>query len=253
VLHSFTGGADGATPYAPLIRDSAGNLYGTTYLGGASGHGVVFELTKAGKEKVLHSFSGGANGANPYAGLTRDSAGNFYGTTYAGGTGHGLVYKLDKSNTYTALYTFTGGTDGGNPYAGVILDPAGNLYGTAFRGGASGFGVVYEFTTTGTESVLYGFSGGDDGNNPSTGVIRDAADDLFGTTQYGGTLDDGVVYELNTTLTETVLHSFTGGSDGANPQAGVIMDSAGSLYGTTYYGGAHQGPAGDGVLFELTP
>ena len=253
VLHSFTGGADGGTPYSGLFRDSAGNLYGTTYSGGASGRGVIFKINASGTEKVLHTFAGGAGGANPYAGLTRDSAGNFYGTTYGGGTGHGLVYKLDTADTYTVLYTFNGLADGGQPYAGVILDPAGNLYGTTTQDGPSGYGVVYELSATGAETVLYGFAGGNDGKNPSTGVIRDSVGNLYGTTQYGGASNNGVVYEVNTAGTETLLHSFTGGSDGANPQAGLLLNAAGDLFGTTYYGGLHQGPAGDGTVFKLAP
>jgi uncharacterized repeat protein (TIGR03803 family) len=141
VLHRFTG-ADGQNPseYGHLIADSAGDLYGTTSGGGASGAGVVFKLNKTG-ETVLHSFTGGADGGTPYAGLTRDSAGNLYGTTSGGGaSGAGVVFKLDTTGTETVLHNFTGG-DEAKPSAGLIRDSAGNFYGTTVFGGASNWGV----------------------------------------------------------------------------------------------------------------
>jgi uncharacterized repeat protein (TIGR03803 family) len=158
VLYSFAGGFDGAFPYAGLVRDVAGNLYGTTVYGGISracpsGCGVVFKLDPTGKETVLHSFAGGADGGNPLAGLVRDTAGNLYGTTSyggdlsgCGGFGCGVVFKLDPTGTETVLYSFTGGPDGGHPWAGLVLDAAGNLYGTTYYGGASGQGVVFQLT-----------------------------------------------------------------------------------------------------------
>jgi uncharacterized repeat protein (TIGR03803 family) len=164
VLHRFTG-ADGQNPseYGHLIADSAGDLYGTTSGGGASGAGVVFKLNKTG-ETVLHSFTGGADGGTPYAGLTRDSAGNLYGTTSGGGaSGAGVVFKLDTTGTETVLYNFTKKPGGTNPYASLIQDSAGNLYGTTSGGGASGAGVVFKLDTTGTETVLHNFTGGDGG------------------------------------------------------------------------------------------
>jgi uncharacterized repeat protein (TIGR03803 family) len=145
----------GESPLAGLVRDTAGNFYGTTAYGGASGFGTVFRLDAAAKEKkhVLHTFTGGADGANPYASLIRDSAGNLYGTTFAGGgtgcggSGCGTVFMIDEKGHEIILYSFTGGTDGGNPYASLIRDTAGNLYGTAFSGGAIGNGVIFKLTT----------------------------------------------------------------------------------------------------------
>jgi len=135
VIHNFGTFPQGANPYGTLVRDPAGNLYGTTYQGGAPNFGTVFELEAGGKLKVLHRFKGGTDGANPYAGVTLDSAGNLYGTSYKGGAANaGVVYKLDPSGEETVLYSFTGGADGANPYAGVILDAAGNLYGTTCYG-----------------------------------------------------------------------------------------------------------------------
>jgi uncharacterized repeat protein (TIGR03803 family) len=249
VLHSFTGGADGANPYAGLIQDSTGNFYGTTQLGGTSNLGAVFKLDPTGTEIVLHSFAGGADGANPYSGLVQDSTGNLYGTTYYGGApNHGTVFKLDPTGTETVLYSFAGGADGANPYASLVQDPAGNLYGTTQRGGSSGQGTVFKIDTVGTETVLYGFTGGSDGGGPDGALVLDAAGNLYGTTFGGGDLCVhrrtycGVVFKLDTTGTETVLHTFTGGTDGVLPVAGVVRDSAGNLYGTT---------SNAGTIFQL--
>src|SRR5580700_9701150 len=174
VLHRFYGGNDGRNPNAGLIRDSAGNLYGTT-AGGGSSPGIVYRIDDSRHETVLYSFKGGTDGAFPFGGVIRDSAGNLYGTTYQGGAAYaGVVYKLDSSGNETVLHTFSfnGGTDGGNPYAGVIRDPAGNLYGTTYYGGVWGAGVVYKVDSAGNETVLYSFTGGADGGNPQAGVIR---------------------------------------------------------------------------------
>ena len=248
VLYSFTGGADGGDPYAGVIGDSAGNLYGTTYRGGTTGKGTVYKLEITGEETVLYSFPDGADGENPYAGVIGDSAGNLYGTTYGGGSANaGVVYKVDSAGHETVLYTFTGGADGGGPYAGVIRDSAGNLYGTTINGGTAGAGVVYKLDTTGQETVLYTFTGGADGSYPFAGVIRDSAGNLYGTTHGGFMAGAGVVYKLDTTGHETVLYTFKGGADGGYPYAGVIRDSAGNLYGTTYGGGT----ASWGVVYKL--
>src|ERR1039457_6417121 len=257
VLHTFTGGADGGEPYAGVIRDSAGNLYGTTRYGGIaySYSGVGDKLDPAGNETVRYSFPSPADGSYPSpGGVIRDSAGNLYGTTELGGqAGAGVVYRLDPSGNETVLYTFTGGADGSEPVAGVIRDSAGNLYGTTQRGGATGgfavSGVVYKLDPAGNETVLYTFAGGADGSGPWAGVIRDSAGNLYGTTQRGGTAGFGVVYKLDPSGNETVLYTFTGGADGSGPIAGVIRDSAGNLYGTTYGGGT----ASRGVVYKLDP
>jgi uncharacterized repeat protein (TIGR03803 family) len=251
VLDTFTPRADGVYPDAGLIGDSAGNLYGTTYDGGASNGGVVFKLDTTRAETVLYSFTGGADGGHPEAGLIRDPAGNLYGATRWGGAfGCGVVFKLDTAGTETVLYSFTGRADGAYPVAGLIQDSAGNLYGTTYEGGASGLGVVFKLDTTGTETVLHTFTGGTDGANPWAGLVRDLAGNLYGTTYDGGASNGGVVFKLDTTGTETVLHTFTGGAaDGQYPYAGLIRDPAGNLYGTTYRGGF----AGQGVVFKIQP
>jgi len=272
VLHTFNG-TGGANPQlGSLIRDAAGNLYGTTSGGGTAGAGVVYKVHATGHETVLYNFCSQTNctdGAYPYAGVIRDSAGNLYGTTYDGGAGYGVVYKLDNTGKETVLYTFTGGADGGYPKAGVIRDSAGNLYGTTSGGGhmpgcgnggpSLGCGVVYKLDTTGKLTVLYTFSGGADGGDPEAGVTQDSAGNLYGATFLGGSSASfggyGVVYKLHTTGKETVLYTFTGGADGANPVAGVILDSSGNLYGTAAGGGnvpgcGNPGP-GCGVVYKL--
>jgi uncharacterized repeat protein (TIGR03803 family) len=195
---------DGANPFARLIRGKLGKLYGTTYAGGASGWGVVFELDPTGKETVLHSFTGGADGGHPDAGLVGDGAGNFYGTTpYGGdlsgcrnGSGCGVVFELDPTGTETVFYGFTGGANGAIPAAGLVWDAAGNLYGTTSRGGAAGSGVVFKLDPTGKETVLYRFTVGADGAIPTAGLVRDAAGNLYGTTGGGGASNNGVVYKV---------------------------------------------------------
>jgi uncharacterized repeat protein (TIGR03803 family) len=257
VLYTFTGGADGGYPFAGVIRDEAGNLYGTTSGGGnALGAGVIFKLAPPAQpggtwtETVLYTFTGEADGAYPNA-VIRDAAGNLYGTTAGGGdaSGDGVVFKLDTAGQETVLYTFTGGADGSVPYAGVIRDAAGNLYGTASSGGA-GNGVVFKVSTTGQETVLYTFTGGADGGYPNAGLIRDALGNLYGTTYYGGASGAGVVFKLGTTGQETVLYAFTGGTDGGNSYVGVVLDAAGNLYGTTNDGGPG-GASGYGVVFKV--
>ena len=207
-------------------------------------------------ETVLYSFAGSpSDGANPLAGLIADRAGNLYGTTgFGGSSDFGVVFKLAPNGTETVLHFFAGGpSDGRTPFfsGGLIVDPAGNLYGTTFGGGASDFGVVFMLAPNGTETMLHSFAGSPtDGASPQAGLIIDGAGNLYGTTANGGASDFGVVFKLAPNGTETVLHSFAGGpSDGAGPVAGLIADSAGNLYGTTSGGGA----SGFGVVFKLAP
>jgi uncharacterized repeat protein (TIGR03803 family) len=261
VLYSFKSAPDGAGPQGDLIRDAKGSLYGTTASGG-TGSGVVFKVDTLGNEKVLYRFTGGADGGSPRAGLLQGPAGSFYGTTYSGGAfGQGVVFKF-KGSTETVLHSF-GGADGSHPTAGLIHDKAGNLYGTTFYGGtaACSCGTVFKLDTTGTETVLYSFTGGGDGKFPEGRLALDAADNLYGTTSEGGfvncdNLTDGcgVIFKLNTSGTETVLYSF-GGTDGGEPRAGLIRDSAGNLYGTGFSAGDLSGGCavnhGCGAVFRL--
>jgi uncharacterized repeat protein (TIGR03803 family) len=278
VRYSFSG-SDGAYPYAGLIADAAGNLYGTTYFGGAPmscnipiGCGTVFQLDPLGTLTVLHSFTGGTDGRYPVTGLIADTAGNLYGTTHSGGDGgYGTVFQLDPSGTLTVLHSFTGGSDGRYPDGGLIADAAGNLYGTT-RGELSpppgctrDCGTVFQLTRSGDLNVLHSFTGGSDGGTPVAGLIADEAGNLYGTTSAGGDRTNcaaqfidgcGTVFQLDPSGTLTVLYNFTGGSDGSNPDAALIADAAGNLYGTTQNGGAPEScdrPAGCGTVFQLTP
>jgi uncharacterized repeat protein (TIGR03803 family) len=273
ILHSFSGsGKDGANPNSSLIFDTAGNLYGTTVKGGAYGYGMVFELTRQASggwtEKVVHNFNG-ADGANPYASLTLDTAGNLYGTTVNGGANnYGTVFELKPKvgrGWIEKIYSFDG-TGGQYPYAGIVLDAAGNLYGAAAYGGTGacssqgilGCGTVFELEpgTSGgwTEKALHNFNG-TDGANPYASLIFDTAGNLYGTTANGGTgpCPDGcgAVFELTPEAsgewTEAVPYSFDG-YDGGGSFASLVLDAMGNLYGTTPAGGG-----GHGQVFELTP
>jgi uncharacterized repeat protein (TIGR03803 family) len=257
VLYSFTGGADGSNPYGALVEDAAGNLYGTAVEGGAKGVGTVFELAPDGTETVLWSFSG-ADGSYPEAGLVMDKTGNLYGTTSDGGAGSkGTVFKVAPGGTETVLWSFSGGADGSDPMAGMIIDKKGNLYGTTVFGGANGDGTVFEVAPGGAETVLYSFADGANGTFPMAGLLMDKKGSLYGTTNEGGTGTGcgsggcGVVFKLaphRKSWTQTVLHSFAGGTDGAFPTSDLIEDNSGNLYGTTYTGG---GSLGDGIVFEV--
>jgi uncharacterized repeat protein (TIGR03803 family) len=253
-LYTFSGGADGGTPTAPLVQDAAGNLYGTTESGGTGLNGTVFKLDPRGKEKVLHNFTGGVDGGSPWAGLVLDSQGNLYGTTFGGGNFNcGVIFKLSKTGKETVLYSFTGGSDGRGLFAGLVLDTAGNLFGAAAYGGASNYGAVFKLDTSGQFNLLHTFVGGADGEYPYSGLFLDQAGNLYGTTYGGGTSSAGTVFMLDKTGKETVLYSFTGRADGASPWGSLVRDGEGNLYGTAFYGGVRscQAPYGCGVVFRL--
>jgi uncharacterized repeat protein (TIGR03803 family) len=291
VLHGFTAGKDGLEPWANLVADDAGNLYGTTVIGGVTtclggkgGCGIVFKLSApsspggAWNETILYRFTGGTDGAAPYAGLVFDSQGNLYGTAENGGDfdgicvsgetdlGCGVVFELspnsDGSWTETTIHAFTGQNgDGAEPVANLVFDASGNLYGTTELGGGcpstcgslQGSGIVFELTSNGsqqwTETILYQFMGDTDGGFPVAGLTFDQQGNLYGTTSGEGTYGNGTVYELMPPLlqglqwTESTLYTFSG-TVGA-PLGGVIFDNSGNLYGTT--------SIPDGTVFELAP
>jgi uncharacterized repeat protein (TIGR03803 family) len=264
-LYNFTGYSDGGNPLSNLVMDAAGNLYGTTFVGGAYGAGEVFELSRNSDgnwtEAVLYSFTGGSDGANPYyAGVILDSSGNLYGTTAGGGAfGLGAVFELTPTGSgwsETVLYSFAGGKDGATPDAGLIFNAAGNLYGTTSVGGSDGEGTVFELTPGGagqwTEAVIHTFKM-NDGAGPMGGLVLDAAGNLYGVTEGGGNLGAGVAFELvpgsSGHWTEKILHSFGAGNDGIYPYAEtLVFDRSGNLYGTTSGGGAFQ----FGTVFRLS-
>ena len=258
VLYSFAGTPDGENPRSVLVRDAAGNLYGTTQYGGTNGgFGTVFKLSVKGKLTLLHSFAGTPDGEDPYAGLLRDKAGNFYGTTQYGGTngGFGTVFKLNVKGKLTLLHSFAGTPDGVNPLAGLLRDAASNLYGTTQYGGTNGgYGTVFKLNAKGKLTLLHSFGGLPDGQNPYARLIRDPAGNFYGTTFYGGSSGYGTVFKLDTTGKFTILHSFNYSPDGAHPIAGLILDKAGNLYGTTSDGGDTScGFSGCGTVFKITP
>ena len=268
VLHRFKDKADGGYPTAGLVLDKAGNLFGTTSLGGrnscSDGCGVVFKLGKTNKETVLHRFTG-TDGQYPDANLLRDGTGNLYGITEAGGSdgcgvGCGTVIRVGKSGKTTVLYAFTGGADGGTPSGSLIEDADGSLYGATFWGGdlsGCGCGVLFKLDRFGSETVLYTFAGKADGANPNGGLVWGAEGNLYGTAAYGGDSSCypgcGTVFKLNTNGQVTVLHSFTAGADGVYPYAGLIRDMKGNLYGTTAGGGKPTKlcPTGCGTVFKV--
>lgn len=283
VIYSFGQFADGRHPYGAPLFDDAGNMYGTAVNGGLPGepyfnnNGIVWELTPASggtwTETVLYNFGTVAgDGSGPYGGLLADTAGNLYGVTSAGGTASlGLVFELTPgassggARTEKVLYNFQGGTaDGASPQTVTLLrDSKGYLYGTTEFGGAYGSnttgGTVFELIPgtggTWTEKVIYSFGSGTDGKQPMSGVVMDAAGNLYGTTIAGGQYGDGTVFELSPaaggTFTEKLLYSFqsANGVDGAQPNAPLILDARGNLYGTTIFGGSSH----IGTVFEVSP
>jgi uncharacterized repeat protein (TIGR03803 family) len=274
VLHAFVGSpSDGAFPFAGVISDSEGNLYGTTTSGGTDNLGTVFKVAPDGTETLLHSFRGGNDGAGPYGGLILDKKGNLYGTTGAGGVvsepckaGCGTVFKLAPDGKETVLYAFQGGSDGSGPVGRLIVDKQGNFYGATDFGGNTncrstlGCGTVFRLAGGGGETVLYEFcslGGCTDGSHPEAGLARDGAGNLYGTTQRGGIVQGdvcqtdgcGTVFKLSPDGTETVLHPFAGDPDGNAPLAGLTLDKAGNLYGTTQLGGV----VNEGTIFKVTP
>jgi len=265
-LYQFQGGADGGSPGGSLTR-AGGILYGATF-GGASD--LVFKVDAKGNKTTLYAFTGGADGGSPNRGLARDTEGNLYGTTSSGGNsdpscevnnfGCGTVFKIDSTGKETVLHAFTGIPDGRWPRS-VIRDGKGNLYGITQEGGNTacliGCGTVFKVDAAGNLSVLHTFTGGSDGGygyyTDYYGRLVRSAGNLYGTTLNGGDLSCGggwgcgVVFKINPKGKETVLHTFTGGSDGAEPTWGLVRDAAGNFYGTTNTGGAN----GFGTLFKL--
>jgi uncharacterized repeat protein (TIGR03803 family) len=239
------------------MMNSKGMLFGTASSGGNAGLGVVYRVGGKGVVTVLHSFTGGSDGATPNGGVIDDASGALYGTTTAGGTsGAGTIFRVNGTNE-TILYSFGGSGDGTDPQARLVMDAAGNLYGTTSAGGSAGNGTVFELVAptggkgTWVEKVLYSFGTGTDGATPVGGVNFDAAGNLYGTTSLGGVYGYGMIFQLmpGSTWTENILQSFQNQDDGATPYAGLVSDAAGDLYGATTDGGVN----GGGTVFELTP
>ena len=267
-LASFDG-TDGELPDAAPVQATDGNLYGTTWNGGASDLGTVFKTTPAGTLTTLYNFcrqSGCADGANPVAGLVQAANGDFYGTTsYGGTTNKGTVFRITPSGTLTTLHSFcslSGCTDGSLPYAGLVQATNGNLYGTTQGGGAHNGGTVFKVTPSGALTTLYSFcreSGCGDGDWPEAGLVQATNGDFYGTTYFGGAGGDGTVFKITPTGTPTTLYSFCSQgahpvcTDGGMPTAGLVQAADGNFYGTTEYGGASACEYGCGTIFKITP
>ena len=270
-LYAFTGGKDGGIPYASLLEDSAGNLYGTTEAGGTSGQGVVFKLSppKAGKtawtERVLYSFTGGADGGEPWSPVIADSSGNLYGTATIGGSGVvGAVWKLappaagQTAWTESVLYNFTGNADGGEPFGRVVFGPKGTLLGTSAGYGEYNYGTLYALTPPAAGATAWGFHlihafrGGNDGEVPRDGLTASPTGTFYGTTA-GFDTSLGSVFQLSPAgagFTYKVIYNFSGqGFTGNGPWQTVSLDAAGNLYGTTLGVGAST----NGEVFKLAP
>jgi len=254
LLYSFLDGTQGGVPIGSLVLYKK-DLYGTVFSGGANGQGAVFKLTPNGKETILYSFTGGTDGGEPYAGLVVDKAGNLYGTTNNGGDptcSCGTVYEITPSGQETTLHDFVGGTDGSSPgEPHLILSTAGDLYGVTSAGGNSNNGTIYKIAANGTESVLYAFTGGDDGKVPVSRLLLGSTGTLFGTTYEGGADGFGTVFKLTPNNKLRVMYTFTGGLDGCYSAAGLVDDAAfqkGYLYGAA----ADCGANGDGTIFSIT-
>jgi uncharacterized repeat protein (TIGR03803 family) len=250
VLYSFDNfEPDGFRSYAGLVQATDGDLYGTTWVGGANDYGTVFKITSSGTLTNLHSFDD-TDGANPAAGLIQATNGDFYGTMPAGGAnGDGTVFQITHSGTFTTLYSFCSQTncpDGASPGAGLVQASNGDFYGTTRFGGASDSGTVFKITAAGTLTTLHSFDTRD-GANPAGALIQASNGDFYGTTVGGGSDGDGTVFKMTAAGTLTTLHSFEV-TDGANPDAGLIQATNGDFYGTTVGGGA----GGDGTVFKMT-
>jgi hypothetical protein len=280
VLHVFRLPAQGQNPYAPVVVDSAGNIFGETNQGGdptsGGGCGTVYELKPSGTrytEITLRRFRSRPDGCGPSGGLTIDFNGTIYGTTEWGGRtprqGSGTVFKLAPSGSgykYAVIYRFKDNRDGAWPVGSVLISN-GVLYGAtqygasyACAGNTEGCGTVYKLTPNGStykETILYVFKGGDDGLLPVAGVAMDSSGALYGTTQFGGgfgSIGGGTVYKLTPSSSgyrESVIHAFGYSGDGSTPWAPVIVESNGAVVGTTLYGGG--GSNGGGTVFRLTP
>jgi uncharacterized repeat protein (TIGR03803 family) len=266
-LYSFTGRKDGSNLRAALAQGSDGNLYGTTYQGGAytnragQGYGTVFKISTNGALTSLYSFTGTEDGAGPN-GLVQGRDGNFYGTTdgglYPPAGSDGTVFKIGTNGILTILYAFTGGNDGSRPSPGLVQGRDGNFYGTTVEGGAytdqagQFEGTVFKISTNGALTSLYSFTGTNDGAFPN-GLVQGRDGNFYGTTDGGGAyfssgLDYGTVFKISTNGALTTLYSFTGGNDGAEPRAGLVQASDGNFYGTTYGGGASNA----GTVFKIS-
>ncbi len=271
LLYGFAGSSDGEYADTDLAVDGSSNIYGTTVQGGTFGTGTVFQVSLSGTNwvhTVLYNFTGGADGGQPYKGVTLDSQGNLYGTAVVGGSGGkcpesgcGVVYKLTRSGgnwIQNVIYDFTGGNDGYGPGSGLTFDTSGNLYGMTPVGGSYGQGVIFQLHPLPSDSwefnLIHTFTGGNDGGTGSAGrLILDAAGSLYGVATVGGAHGKGTAFKLALTSGGSwnfqTIYAFKGQPDAGFPYGGLAFDAKGNLYGTTYYDGANN----LGSIYQLIP
>jgi len=256
VIHNFTGSNnDGAFPQGGLTLGTDGNFYGTTYEGGTVTAGAVFKITPSGTYTTLYSFTGGSDGAAPYAPPVEGNDGNFYGTTTQEGTcgACGTIYKITPSGKFTLLHQFDN-THGYAPYGPLVLGRDGNFYGTSTYGTSANAGVVFRITPSGKFTLLFSFDP-THGENPYAGLVQGADGNLYGTTFNGGSSGGGVVFKITPAGRLTVLHNMNGTTDGRGPYGGLVLASDGNFYGANAYGGTVNSDCADGcgTLFKITP
>ncbi|HZQ23386.1 MAG TPA: choice-of-anchor tandem repeat GloVer-containing protein [Terriglobales bacterium] len=266
-LHQFNGQViggvpDGANPEAALLMDAGGNLFGTTFAGG-TGEGVVFKIDSTGKESVLFVFDAPTTGTNPASPLIQDGSGNLIGVA-DGGPGAGVIFRVAQDGEETTLFNFQGGLDNfapKEPTGGVFMDKLGNIFGTTLFGGSAncrlGCGTIFRLDPAGALHVVHKLNGLSEGSQPFGPFIQDGAGNMFGVAKSGGNLSCpefpqagcGTVFKIAKTGKLTVLHTFQGGADGAVPQAGLLIDAAGNLFGAASAGGNKQ----NGLIFKISP
>jgi uncharacterized repeat protein (TIGR03803 family) len=263
-LYYFTDGDDGALPSTSLLLSRDGSFYGTTSEGGTNAYyGTVFQVTTNGMLTSLYSFQGGTNVGPADGPLVQGSDGNLYGAAAGGvinqfGVGNGALFKMAPDGALTMLYFFTNGFDGrypGGAYfdarypcGGLVQGSDGNFYGTAYQGGTNGAGTVFKVTTNGTFTSLYSFAGANDGTFPSGTLALGPDGSFYGTASYGGTNGSGTIFKITADGALTPLYSFTGGDDGAQPTAPLLLGSDGNFYGTTASAGNGYGV---GTIFKI--
>jgi uncharacterized repeat protein (TIGR03803 family) len=256
VLHAFTNGIDGALPRAGLVEGLDGNFYGTSEMGGANGQGTIFRITPEGVLTNLHTFTGGSDGGNPWAALVQASDTNFYGTASSGGAGYGTVFMISPDGTFTVISEFDSdkSSDTSGPHAPLALGTDGSLYGCTAGLYSGGFGTIFKVTPPNAFSLLYTFTNGIDGANPTGGLVQGSDGNFYGTIEYGGQNGTGGIFRVTTGGVLRPLYAFSAvdgngfNEDGANPSAGLVQAGDGNFYGTTEIGG----PYGSGTIFRMT-
>lgn len=249
-LKIFDNGPDGGYPFSALVQGGDGNFYGTCAYGGDGFYGTIFRLTLAGQLTTLHTFTGDADGALPYAGLTRGQDGNLYGVTQqAGENGYGTLYRVTPAGEVTTIHSFAVNTEG--YFASTTLAPGsdGNFYGVARQAGSFGYGTVFSATPAGAVTVLYNFSRSSDGDSPFAGLVQAVDGSFYGSTYFGGLYNYGTIFRMTLAGEVTTLYNFDYDANGAYPSVSLVQGADGNFYGATEQGGSGSG----GTVFRITP